>query len=691
LSAHSPQKPADVPIRDPIAQRQVPQLQFVLFFLLAASCLRLVFFFNTDRASIGMLPTIIIDAITLICPIVALLILRRGHFYAATLLTALELLLTIVFATIATGLRHSGMLPLVFALPIVFTGLLVDWRGLALICVASCAVVLGIAALEDLHSPLVAFAPSPEQPFGMASIFVFITALLFVLLSRFGRDYRHDLVAHRRTEVTLRQSEAQFATVFRASPAAMSITRLRDGVFVDVNTSYTELLEFRRAELIGQDIDALNIYVNTSERANVVRRVREEGPQRNLELALRAKSGALHDALISMEALDVDGELCILSIAFDITDRKRAEAALRESEDRFAKAFRASPIALMLTHLGDGRIIDMNASYCRLLGYEPEEAIGRTVFELNLYVDPHERAALVQTIRAEGRVRERETLLRTKSGALREVLWSLETFDTQGQACILTTAVDITARKQAENMLRQTAEELRRSNAELEQFAYVASHDLQEPLRAVAGMVQLLQQRYGGQLDARADQYITHAVEGANRMQTLINDLLAFSRLGTRRQQFAPTAVADALRAALANLAVAIHETGASVTYADLPTVQADATQLTQLLQNLIGNAIKFRGDQPPAIHIGAERLANAWQISVRDNGIGIDPQYFERIFVVFQRLHTRRAYPGTGIGLALCKKIVERHGGRIWVDSTPGQGTVFSFTLPDRKASDAN
>jgi PAS domain S-box-containing protein len=248
---------------------------------------------------------------------------------------------------------------------------------------------------------------------------------------------------------------------------------------------------------------------------------------------------------------------------------------------------------------------------------------------------------------------------------------------------VLVISEDITRRKQAEEGLRQTATELARSNAELEQFAYVASHDLQEPLRAVTSTIQLLQKRYAGQLDDRADEFIKHAVEGAARMQTLISDLLAFSRVGTRGQSFQSTDCVEVLTAVLANLAVAIRESQAAITHDPLPIVMADRTQLTQLFQNLIANAIRFRTSDPPAIHIGVEQKEGEWLFAVRDNGIGIEAQYFERIFVVFQRLHTRREYAGTGIGLALCKKIVDRHGGRIWVESEPGQGTTFYFTLP--------
>ena len=231
---------------------------------------------------------------------------------------------------------------------------------------------------------------------------------------------------------------------------------------------------------------------------------------------------------------------------------------------------------------------------------------------------------------------------------------------------------------------RQHAErELKRSNEELERFAYVASHDLQEPLRMIGSYVQLLGKRYKGKLDASADEFIAFALDGAQRMQRLIEDLLAFSRVGTRGGAFAPTEVSAVLDRALASLKLAIEETGATVTRNGLPTVSADAGQLEHVFLNLISNALKFRGPKPPEIRIVTEQHDGEWVFHVRDNGIGIDPEYFERIFIIFQRLHGNSDYPGTGLGLAICKKIVERHGGRIWVESQPGQGATFSFTLP--------
>ncbi|MEW9553536.1 ATP-binding protein [Nonomuraea sp. NPDC050783] len=235
------------------------------------------------------------------------------------------------------------------------------------------------------------------------------------------------------------------------------------------------------------------------------------------------------------------------------------------------------------------------------------------------------------------------------------------------------------------------AEELRRSNSELEQFAYVASHDLQEPLRKVASFTQMLEQRYGPQLDERALKYIHYAVDGAKRMQLLINDLLDFSRVGRVNGETAVVDSGAALDRALDNLSAAIEETGATITRDELPAVTANRTQLTQLFQNLVENALKFRSEEPPRVHIGAvRREGGPWEFSCSDNGIGVEPKYADRIFLIFQRLHARDVYPGTGIGLALCRKIVDYHGGRLWLDdSGPGQGATFRWTLPPAEDGD--
>jgi len=247
---------------------------------------------------------------------------------------------------------------------------------------------------------------------------------------------------------------------------------------------------------------------------------------------------------------------------------------------------------------------------------------------------------------------------------------------------------EITERQRAEKELKETLGELARSNAELEQFAYVASHDLQEPLRMVSSYVQLLARRYKGKLDQDADEFIDFAVDGASRMQGLINDLLMYSRVGTKGKPFETTDCNKVLSEALLNLSAATEESGAVITNDNLPSVMADKTQMVQLIQNLVANAIKFRNKDHPCIHVSSEQKNGTWVFSVSDNGIGIDSEYYDRIFAIFQRLHGKTEYPGTGIGLSVCKRIVERHGGRIWADSESGKGSRFYFTMPVSESS---
>jgi PAS domain S-box-containing protein len=348
-----------------------------------------------------------------------------------------------------------------------------------------------------------------------------------------------------------------------------------------------------------------------------------------------------------------------------------------------------------------GRIVFVNRPTEAWFGYRREELIGQTVEVLvpERHRDAHSEHRAIFTYQPRPRPMGagRELYARRKDGSEFPVDISLWPLERDGGLFILAAVRDITEHKrlqaqlvaehreleQTKHELEKTVAELKRSNTELEQFAYVASHDLQEPLRMVASYTQLLAKRYHGKLDADADEFIGYAVDGATRMQRLIKDLLAYSRVTTKGQAFERVDCKELLKEVLSDLRLAVEESRAVVTQGALPIVMADGVQLRQLLQNLIGNAIKFRSEEAPWVHVSAERRNNEWLFSVRDNGIGIDPEYAERIFIIFQRLHNREEYPGTGIGLAMCKKIVERHGGHMWVKSQLGEGATFYFTLP--------
>ncbi|HVU35182.1 MAG TPA: PAS domain S-box protein [Opitutaceae bacterium] len=364
--------------------------------------------------------------------------------------------------------------------------------------------------------------------------------------------------------------------------------------------------------------------------------------------------------------------------------RERAEQAL-QAASRYNRSLIEATLDPMVTIGPDGKITDANTSTEAITGRTRDELIGSD-FSSYFTEAANARAGYEQVFR-EGTVRDYPLECRHRTGKVTPVLYNATVYRDQAGhvAGVLATARDITEAKRAEEKIRGYALELERSNQELERFAYVASHDLQEPLRTVSSFSQLLGRQYREKLDRDADEFIGFIVSGAERMQTLINDLLVFSRIGTRAKPFSTVDADAVLAAVLANLDASIRETQTIVTHDPLPQVQADATQLTQLLQNLVGNAIKFRrsGIQPQ-VHVGATRVDGGWEFSIRDNGVGIEPQYFERIFIIFQRLHGLNEYPGTGIGLAICKKIVERHGGRIRVESEAGAGSTFHFTLPD-------
>jgi PAS domain S-box-containing protein len=381
------------------------------------------------------------------------------------------------------------------------------------------------------------------------------------------------------------------------------------------------------------------------------------------------------------------GEVGALARAFE---RMAAEVRARRAEvERFSQRFElvveASPCGIVMVG-SDGKIELVNAEAERLFGHWRGELVGKSIEVLVPEQFREHHPELREGFMSDPEKRSmgagRDLFGRRKDGSQFPVEIGLNPIETPNGLVVLSVITDISKRKAAEAELARWAEELERSNAELEQFAYVASHDLQEPLRMVASYTQLLADRYRGNIDEKADKYIHHIVDGAKRMQQLVNDLLAYSRVGSQGKPLRPTDSTAVLRRVLAGMQTAIKESGAEISFDGLPTVLADEMQLGQLFQNLIGNALKFRAEQPPQIRVWATDEGDRWRFSVEDNGVGIESQYAEKIFQMFQRLHERGKYEGSGIGLAISKKIVERHGGKIVLDSTPGQGTVFHFTM---------
>ncbi len=368
------------------------------------------------------------------------------------------------------------------------------------------------------------------------------------------------------------------------------------------------------------------------------------------------------------------------------TERKRAEVAVREAlryAENIVETVREPLVVLDI----DLKILSANRSFYNTFKVTPDETIGNFIYDLgNQQWDiPRLRTLFEEILPISTQFDNFEVEHNFPIIGRKIMLLNARRIYRKdiGMQMILLAIEDITERRQREEELKKLSEELARSNTDLRDFAYVASHDLKKPLQSIEGFAKLLARRYKGKLDAKADEFIEYIGSGVKRMQMFIKDLLEYSQVGAKEKKFKPTDCSGVVQKAVGNLQAAIEESNAVVTYDELPTVMVDTPQMISLLQNLIDNAIKFRGEEAPRIHISAERKGDEWVFSIRDNGIGIDPKDSERIFGMFQRLHGSTDYPGTGIGLAICKKIIERHGGRVWLESEAGKGSTFYFTMP--------
>ena len=495
-----------------------------------------------------------------------------------------------------------------------------------------------------------------------------------------------DITERKRAELALADIEARFRSFMDNLPAAAFI-RDRSHRVLYGNRAWQESFGPHDADWFGRaDVEFWPVDVAERLRAHDEVVLAERRVIESVQ-TVPTRDGVSREWRVFKFPLNQSGrEDLIGGIAIDLTEQLAQEQAVRDSEERLRRAVIEAPFP-MLIHAEGGEIIHVSRAWSELSGYGREQL--RTAGDWARLAYPGREQAALQAIQRlydiESTVDEGKHVICAAGGTLRT--WMFRTSPLgrlhDGRRLLISMAADITDQERLQTELREQAARLKRSNADLEQFAYVASHDLQEPLRAVSGFCQLLELEYMDKLDADGREYVGQAVEGARRMQALIQDLLEFSRVERKGQPFQRVDFHSIVEDALQLLATALEESQARVHVEPLPTLVVDRGQFVRVMQNLIGNAIKFRRGGGPEITMSARRSGEEWIIAVRDNGIGIAPEFQHRIFTIFQRLHTRDEFPGTGIGLAVCKRIVERHGGRIWVESQAGQGSTFFLALP--------
>ncbi|MFA6455471.1 MAG: PAS domain S-box protein [Bacteroidota bacterium] len=491
----------------------------------------------------------------------------------------------------------------------------------------------------------------------------------------------------KRAQKLINESQEKYRALSETSTDII-LTHDLDGKITYINQSGVKGTEYSKTDLIGSLIMAM---LPDEEQAEMQKRAgarhRGEFETYEYETKFITKSGKQVPVEVHSAPIILDGHCTeVLITARDITERKRAEETLRESEEVFRLLVEAVEDYAIIMLDTEGRVISWNVGAERIKGYRAEEIIGQhfSCFYPNEEIEHDKPNQELRAAAAEGHF-ENEGYRIRKDGKkfwANVVITALRDDDNKLKGFSKITR-DITERKRADDLLQKAFHDLERSNKDLEQFAYVASHDLQEPLRMVSSFTQLLERRYKDKLDKDAQDFIAFAVDGANRMQRLINDLLEYSRLTTRGKEFTTVDTNSVLAQVFANLQAKIDETHAIITKDDLPVIVADESQMIRILQNLIDNALKFKHDSAPIIHLSAHVEGGFYIFSVRDNGIGIDQQYADKVFQIFQRLNNSKEYPGTGIGLAMCKRVIERHGGKIWFESELEKGTTFFFTIP--------
>jgi len=500
--------------------------------------------------------------------------------------------------------------------------------------------------------------------------------------------YRHKM------EKKCRENEERFKILFEHAPDAYYMSDLK-GTFIDGNRAAETLIGYKKEELIGKSF--LKMKLLSPKQILKATKLLEKNtlkyPTGPDDFQLNSKNGGKVDVEIRTHLVKIKGQTLVLGIARDITSRKHAEDALRKSEEKYKFLFEESPIIHMILGM-DGKILNVNQPAIKKYGYSKDNLIGKNIMDLITHEHKNKMAAhLKKDIKVKD-TPELDVDIIAKDGSIHTILFHSEKvflYEKETPTGFLVNGVDITERKRAEQKIMWTTAELKKYVKELEQFTHISAHDLQEPLRMIASYVELLKKRYADKLDSEAIEFIDFAVDGANRMKRLLNDLLIYSRLNINGKPFVLTDCSKIIKEATNRLKPLIDHNNAIITYNELPEIQVDPVQFRELFKALIDNAIKFRNIETPRIQIKAKKNQQYWLFSIKDNGIGINPRYYDKIFMIFQKLHSHGEYAGTGIGLAICKKIIDRHNGQIWIESKPGKGSTFFFTVPINNENTTN
>lgn len=483
-----------------------------------------------------------------------------------------------------------------------------------------------------------------------------------------------------RIQSELEATKARYFELYDMAPVGY-ITLTSELMIKDSNLAASKILGADRKDIINRGVSS---FISPSSQESLYlhyRRLSGGSGKQIHTFQVRGKGG--NDLQVRFESNYVDGATGkgFRSNLVDVTEMKKAEVALQESELRYRSLFKDNSAPMLLLDPENGGIIDMNQTASDYYGYGNADLAKMKIFDINLLGPEEIKEEMSRAV--SGRKRRFDFRHRLANGEVRNVEVFSGPIYLNGRPVLYSIIHDVTDRKRLEEELRKTTTELARSNEELQQFAHIASHDLQEPLRMVINFLSLLEKNYGNELDSNAQEYIRYAVDGGKRMRQLIDDLLRYSKVDMKGKEFALVDMNEAIARTLDILGVLIEESEAEIQVDSLPTVNGDESQIVQLLQNLVSNAIKFRGPERPRVHVSATIGPGEWTFAVMDNGIGLDMSKAGKIFIMFQRQQTNDKYPGSGIGLAIAKKIVERHGGRIWVESEEGKGATFFFTIP--------